>query len=671
MNEQKVEELTINTIRFLSVDAIEKANSGHPGAPMGLAPIAYVLWHKFMQYNPKDPNWCNRDRFVLSAGHASMLLYSMLYLTGYELSLSDIKKFRQWNSKTAGHPEIGSIPGVEVTTGPLGQGFANGVGMAISERWLAATFNKPDCEIVNHCTFSIVSDGDMMEGITSEAASIAGHLKLGRLIYIYDDNGISIEGNTDITFSEDVAQRFNAYNWQVIGPINGMDISQVEQAINQAKSQDKKPSLIIAKTIIGYGSPNKSNSGSAHGEPLGKEETRITKENLGWDYADAFCVPPKVLRHMRQAIKRGGKIQNNWQVKYDYYKKNYPLDALCLENALNGNLPEYWDKDLNKLFNTGHKNLATRTASGLVLNAISRKVFNLLGGSADLAPSTKTILDGKPSFQSSHYNGCNFHFGVREHSMGAIANGIAVHGGIIPYTATFLVFYDYMRPAVRLAALMNQRIIFIFTHDSIGLGEDGPTHQPIEQLIGLRSVPNLVTIRPSDATEVVIAWEVAIERNNGPTALVLSRQNLPILNRHELASATNLKQGGYVLWQAAKQIDIIIIATGSEVQIALHAARILKGKGISARVVSMPSWELFEAQPEQYKIGVLPPSIKTRISVEAGSSLGWHKYVGDAGKVISIDCFGVSAPGTVALEKFGFTSAYIVTKAEQLLKRGK
>ena len=666
MTIKTTDELCINTIRFLAVDAVQKANSGHPGAPLGMAPMAYVLWDRFLKHNPNDSTWPNRDRFVLSAGHASAMLYALLHLTGYELPLDEIKQFRQWGSKTPGHPEYGLVPGVEVTTGPLGQGFANSVGMAIAERWLAQHYNRPGHEIINHYTYTIVSDGDIMEGVASEAASLAGTLRLGKLICLYDDNDISIEGNTDITLAEDVAQRFQAYGWHVVGSIDGMDTASVDQAIRVAQT-DNRPSLIICRTIIGYGSPHKAGTGSAHGEPLGEEEVRLTKERLGWSYEEPFTVPPEALTHFRRAQERGKRQQQEWEAKLEAYRQAYPSEVRQLEEDLRGNLPEGWDSDLDGMFTAEDKPIATRVASGQVMNAIASKIHSLMGGSADLAPSTKTILKDKGHYSSEEYGGHNMHFGIREHAMGAIANGMALHGGIIPYTATFLIFYDYMRPPVRLAALMGLRVIYIFTHDSIGLGEDGPTHQPIEQLMALRAVPNLVTIRPADATETVAAWKIALERHRGPTVLIFGRQNLPVLDRTTLAPASGARRGGYVLWEAATPPDVILIGTGSEVHIALEAGKLLQEKGIAARVVSLPSWELFDAQPAEYRNTVLPPDIRVRISIEAAASLGWERYVGLDGIAIGLSRFGASAPGKVIYEKLGLTAQHMVDEALKLL----
>jgi transketolase len=664
------EELCLNTIRFLAVDAVEKANSGHPGAPMGMAAMTYSLWRHFMKFNPQNPDWANRDRFVLSAGHASALLYAMLYLTGYDLTLEDIKQFRQWGSRTPGHPEHGITPGVEATTGPLGQGFANAVGMAAAERHMAAMYNEPGFDIIEHFTYCICSDGDLMEGVASEAASLAGTLKLGKLICLYDDNKISIEGNTAISFTEDVKQRFAAYGWGVIGPIDGMSVAEVDTAIKQARADLTRPSLIICRTTIGYGSPNKAGTGHAHGEPLGKEETLLAKQKLGWPYAEPFTVPDEVLKHFRGAVETGAQNEGAWNHLFEKYMAIYPAKAAELSMNLKGELTAGWDSGLGALFTPDMKPLSTREASGILINALAPRVLSLMGGSADLAPSTKTLIKNAGDFGADNYAGRNMHFGVREHAMGAIANGMALHGGIIPYTATFLIFYDYMRPPVRLTALTGDRVIFIFTHDSIGLGEDGPTHQPIEQLVSLRSVPNLTTLRPADATETVEAWKLALEKSTGPTALIFTRQALPILDRSKLTPAAGVQKGAYSLWDAAASPEVILIGTGSEVHIALEASRLLQDKGISSRVVSMPSWDLFEAQSEEYRNSVIPNNVKARISIEAGSTLGWSRYTGDSGANIGIDHYGASAPGKIIYDKFGITAQNVVAEAMRLLDAG-
>ena len=671
MTDPRLDKLCINTMRFLAVDMVEQANSGHPGTPMGAAPMAYVLWDRFLKHNPNDPEWADRDRFILSPGHASALLYSLLHLTGYDLPLEELKRFRQWGSKTPGHPEYGLTPGVEMTTGPLGQGFTHGVGMAMAERWLADHYNRPGHEIINHYTYAIVSDGDLQEGVSSEAASLAGTLRLGKLIYLYDDNDISIEGNTDIAFAENVAQRFQSYGWHVIGPIDGMDPECVDPAIRMAQAEAGRPSLIICRTIIGYGSPNKAGTASAHGEPLGQEEIRLTQEKLGWPHPEPFTIPQEAMDHFRQALERGKSRQEEWQAGLEAYRQAYPVEAAQLEEALRGDLPEGWDRGLDELFGAGDQPIATREASGRVMNALVDRVHSFTGGSADLAPSTKTLLKDHGHYGFEEYCGHNLHFGVREHAMGAIANGMAIHGGIIPYTATFLIFSDYMRPPIRLAALMEQRVVYIFTHDSIGLGEDGPTHQPIEQLLGLRSVPNLVVLRPADATETVEAWRVALGRRQGPTALALSRQNLPVLDRSTLAPASGVQRGGYILWEATERPDVILIGTGSEVHIAMEAGKLLSEQGVAARVVSLPSWELFDAQPAEYRDSVLPPEIRARVSIEAATPMGWRQYVGDQGVAIGIPHFGASAPAGVLYQEFGLTAQHMAEEASRLVTKSK
>ncbi|MEK7353452.1 MAG: transketolase [Chloroflexota bacterium] len=676
MFSSKIDELCINTIRFLAVDMVQQANSGHPGAPMGMAPMAYTLWTRFLKHNPADPAWPDRDRFILSAGHASALLYSLLHLTGYDLPMDELKRFRQWGSKTPGHPEYGIAPGIEATTGPLGQGFANGVGMAITEKWLAVHYNQPGHKIIDHYTYSIVSDGDLEEGVTSEAASLAGNLGLGKLIYLYDDNDISIEGSTELTFTENVARRFQAYGWQVLGSIDGVDTDSIGEAIKKAQADKARPSLIICRTTIGYGSPHKAGTASAHGEPLGQDEVRLTKEHLGWPYQQPFTVPDEVRAFFAQVKEQGAKQQKKWSSKLEAYRRAYPDEAGRLEAALSGELPPGWHEGLADLFKKDEKPVATRDASGRVMNAIAPKITNLIGGSADLAPSTKTLLKDGGDYSRNNYAGRNFHFGIREHAMGSIANGMSLHGGVIPYTATFLVFYDYMRPPVRLAALSGIRVIFIFSHDSIGVGEDGPTHQPIEQVMGLRSVPNLVTLRPADATETAEAWEIALERRHGPTALITTRQSLPVLDRSRVPASV-VRRGAYVIWEAgatgsterSPQADVIIIGTGSEVHIALEAGRLLQEDGIKARIVSMPSWELFNAQPPDYRHKILPPEIRARISIEAGTPLGWERYVGLDGVAIGIARFGASAPGNTVYEKLGITAQHVVEEAVRLLHK--
>ncbi len=667
MTEKTIDDLCINTIRFLAIDAVQKANSGHPGTPMGAAPMAYVLWDRFLKHNPADPKWPDRDRFVLSPGHASAMLYALLHLTGYDLPLDEIKRFRQWGSRTPGHIEYGLTPGVEVTTGPLGQGFANGVGMAIAERWLAEHYNLPGHEIINHHTYAIVSDGDLQEGVASEAASLAGTLRLGKVIYLYDDNDISIEGNTDIAFAENVAARFEAYGWHVVAPIDGMDTSAVDSAISAAQAETGRPSLIVCRTVIGYGSPNKAGTAAAHGEPLGEEEVRLTRKNLEWPYDEPFVIPDDVLDHMRRARERGSHRQAEWEAGLEGYRRAQPDKYRRLQVDLRGDLPEGWDSALADLFADADKPIATREASGRAMNAISKTVHGFTGGSADLAPSTKTLLKDHGHYGFEEYFDHNMHFGVREHAMGAIANGMSVHGGVIPYTGTFLVFCDYMRPPIRLAALMGIRVVYIFTHDSIGMGEDGPTHQPIEQLMGLRMVPNLVTIRPADATETAEAWKAAMQRSNGPTTLILSRQGLPVLDRSLLAPAGGLQRGGYVLWEAGTSPDVILIGTGAEVHTALEAGRLLEAEGVSARVVSLPSWELFEAQPADYRDQVFPPEVRARVSIEAGTPIGWERYVGLDGVAIGLPRFGASAPADVIFEQLGLTPEHAVREALDLL----
>ncbi|MCL2150488.1 MAG: transketolase [Dehalococcoidia bacterium] len=663
------EELRLSTIRFLAVDAIEKARSGHPGAPMGAASVAYVLWDRFLRHNPANPNWCNRDRFVLSAGHASMLLYALLYLTGYDLTLEDIKNFRQWGSKTPGHPERGMTPGIEATTGPLGQGFGESVGLAYAETFLAARYNRPGFNIVDHHTYVLCSDGDLMEGVSSEAASLAGHLKLGKLICLYDDNKISIEGATNLTFTEDIAGRFRAYDWQVIDSVDGLNPEAVDAALRKARAESARPSLIICKTIIGYGSPHKEGTSSAHGEPLGPGEVAAAKKNLGWEYPEPFTVPPEVLAYFRQAQERGVQYEKEWAGLWVRYEQAFPGEASELCSLQNSRLPDNWDDDLAKLSYDTPKPLATRDASGRVLNALASTIPTLIGGSADLAPSTKTIISDSIDFSACDYIGRNLRFGVREHAMGCIINGLAMHGGIIPYGATFLVFCDYMRPALRMAALMRHRAIFIYSHDSIGLGEDGPTHQPIEHLASLRAMPGLCVIRPADATETTEAWRIAIMNLKQPTVLILSRQALPVLDRTQYAPASGLRQGGYVLWEADSNPDAILISTGSEVHIALEAGRQLKEKAINTRVVSLPSWDLFQSQPQAYRDSVLPPGIKARVSIEAAATFGWERWVGDLGLAIGLDRFGASAPSKVLYEKFGITAERAIRATEEVLEK--
>jgi transketolase len=664
---QTLEELCINSIRFLAIDAVEKAKSGHPGLPMGAAPMAFVLWDRFLKFNPKNPKWFNRDRFVLSAGHGCMLQYALLYLTGYDsVTIDDIKQFRQWGSKTPGHPENFETPGVEVTTGPLGQGIANAVGLAIAEAHLAGKFNKPDVKIVDHYTYVILGDGCNMEGVSGEACSLAGHLGLGKLIALYDDNHISIDGSTDISFTEDVAKRFEAYGWHVQHVQDGnKDLQAIHKAIEAAKAVTDKPSFIKVTTTIGYGSPNKANTGDAHGSPLGKDEIKLTRDNLGWQFAE-FEIPQDALNHFRKALERGANLETEWNNTFADYKAKYSEDAAEFERYLSGKLPEGWDKAL-PTYTPEDKAVATRKTSEATINAIAKVIPELIGGSADLTHSNNTYMKVSGDFQKGQYQNRNLRFGVREHGMGAICNGIALHGsGLIPYGATFLVFTDYMRAAIRLSALSQAGVIYVMTHDSIALGEDGPTHQPVETIPSLRAIPNLTVIRPADGNETSGAYKVAIENANQhrPTLLALSRQNLP-----QLAGSTidNVSKGGYILSGGEGTPDIILIGTGSELHLVAQAAEKLRAEGKNVRVVSLPSWELFDAQPADYQESVLPKAVTKRLAVEAGSSFGWCRYLGNEGKIISVDRFGVSAPGGTILEKFGYTVDNVVAKAKELL----
>lgn len=650
----------INTLRFLSADAVQQANSGHPGLPMGAAAMAFTLWTRHLRHNPRNPKWMGRDRFILSGGHGSMLLYSLLHLTGYDVSLEDIKNFRQFGSLTPGHPERGLTPGVEVTTGPLGQGFGQGVGMAIAAAHLAATFNKPGHEIIQSHIYGIVTDGDLMEGVSSEAASLAGHLQLGRIIYLYDDNHISIDGPTDLAFTEDRAKRFEAYNWHVQRIEDGNDVEAIDKAIQTAKA-DPRPSLICVRTTIGYGAPNKQGTAKVHGEPLGEEELKLAKKNLGWDPERKFFIPDDVLAFYRRAVERGREAETDWNMRFEAYKRLYPPLGGELERRIKGELPQGWDSDL-PVFPADEKGLATRASSGKVLNALSAKLPELIGGSADLTPSNNTKFDGASDFQKDNPAGRYLRFGVREHGMGAALNGMNLFGGVIAYGGTFLVFSDYMKPAIRIAAISHVPSIFVFTHDSIGLGEDGPTHQPIEHLMALRAVPNLVVIRPADANEVREAWKVAITRRDGPTALALTRQAVPTL---AIGPFTKLSQGAYVMKDFGDEPQLILMASGSEVNLIYSAAQRLFAEGIETRVVSFPSWELFEEQNEAYKESVFPKRIQARLAVEAGATLGWERY---AKSVIGIDHYGASAPYKVIFEKFGFTVENVVAKAKELLK---
>lgn len=666
MPEMTLDQNCINTIRFLSADAVEKAKSGHPGAPMGMAVMAHVLWDRFLKHNPRDPHWHDRDRFVLSAGHASMLLYSLLHLTGYDLPIEEIRNFRQWASKTPGHPEHGHTAGVEVTTGPLGQGFANGVGMAMAERHLAALYNRPGHEIINHFTYAIVSDGDMQEGISSEAASFAGHQGLGKLIYLYDDNKVQIDGPTTLAFTEDVAKRFEAYHWQVIGPIDGMNDAEVESAIRRAQAETTKPSLIICRTTIGYGSPTEGTA-KTHGEPLGEDNLRAAKQKLGWPLEPTFLVPDDVATHMQKAVVRGQNAQEEWSGRLQSYATAFPKEAAELKHRLSGALPDKWRDCVTKLFDDTTPAMATRDASGKVINSLA-KCLPLFGGSADLSPSNKTLITGDADQSPEDPQGRNIRFGVREHAMTAIASGMSLHGGIIPYVATFLTFSDYMRPSIRLAAMMAMRVVYVFTHDSIGLGEDGPTHQPIEHLMALRAIPNLTVIRPGDPAETVEAWRAAVSNDRGPTALILTRQKVPTLKRAELAPADLLHKGAYTLWESSGQPDLILIGTGSELSLALAAGEKLATEGISVRVVSMPSWELFEKQDDDYRSNILPGHIRARIAVEAAGVFGWERYVGLDGATVGMTGYGASAPDTILYAKFGITVDAVVARAHDLLK---
>ncbi|MEX1277084.1 MAG: transketolase [Bacteroidota bacterium] len=663
----ELDQLCINTIRTLSIDAVQKAKSGHPGLPMGAAAMAYVLWTRHLKHNPANPAWYNRDRFILSAGHGCMLLYSLLHLTGYDLTLEDLKNFRQWGSKTPGHPEYGHTPGVETTTGPLGQGFANGIGMAIAERYLAARYNSPNYEVVNYKIYAIVSDGDLMEGVASEAASLAGHLKLGNIIYLYDDNHISIDGSTALAFTEDAAARFEAYGWHVQTVDDGNDLEAIHAAIKSAQDETERPSLIKVRTHIGYGSPNKQDTAEAHGSPLGEEEVRLTKKNLGWDPELHFHVPPEALTHFRKAVELGKKWESLWHTMLGGYQRAHADLAQEFENVRNRTFGEAWKKAL-PVFGPEAGAMATREASGKVLNAIAPHLPTLIGGSADLAPSNNTYLKGMPEFQPGQPTGRNFRFGVREHAMGSILNGIALTGGMIPYGGTFLIFSEYMRPPIRLAAVMGIRPIYVYTHDSIGLGEDGPTHQPIEQFAALRAIPNMTLIRPADANEVVHAWKLAIEQSTGPVALALTRQKVPLIDRTKYAPAANVERGAYTLGESSPQPKIILIGSGSELQFAIAAYEQLVKEGVPARVVNMASWELFERQPKEYRISVFPPTVRKRLAVEAGVPLGWHKYVGDEGDVVGITTFGASAPYERIYKEYGLTTENVLARAKALLQ---
>ncbi len=673
-----LDRLCIDTVRFLSVDAVQKANSGHPGLPLGAAPMAYVLWTRVLKHNPRDPGWFDRDRFVLSAGHGSMLLYSLLHLTGYALPLDQIQRFRQWASQAPGHPERGQPPGVEITTGPLGQGLANAAGMAIAEAQLAARHNRPGCVVVDHATYALVSDGDLMEGVGAEAASLAGHLKLGKLTCLYDDNRVTLAAGTDITFSEDRARRFEAYGWHTVAVADGNDLDAIDAALQAARAETARPSLILVRTHIGYGSPHKQDSFEAHGSPLGPDEVRLTKKTLGWPAQPPFLIPESAQARFREAMARGARAQAEWNARMAAYERAFPEPAQELRRSIAGELPPGWDSDV-PVFPADAKGIATRVASGRVMNALAPRLPALTGGSADLDPSTHTALKGLGDFnpptaadddtQGSagggwSHAGRNLHFGVREHAMGAILNGLAAHAGIVPYGSTFLIFSDYMRPAIRLAALMGLHVVYVFTHDSIALGEDGPTHQPVEQLASLRAIPGLTVIRPADANETAVAWRIALEARDRPVALVLTRQAVPTLDRGRYAPADGLRRGAYVLADlGGRTPELILIASGSEVGLIVVAAERLQTQGVAVRCVSMPSWELFDALPQADRDAVLPPSMRARLAVEAGVAQGWHRYVGDGGAVLSVERFGSSAPGDVLMREYGFSVEEVCRRA--------
>ncbi|OIJ09998.1 transketolase [Anaerobacillus arseniciselenatis] len=662
-----VDELAINTIRTLSIDSIEKANSGHPGMPMGAAPMAYALFAKFMNHNPNNPNWFNRDRFVLSAGHGSMLLYSLLHLSGYDLSLEDLQSFRQWGSKTPGHPEFGHTPGVDATTGPLGQGVAMAVGMAMAERHLASVYNKDDLQVVDHYTYSICGDGDLMEGVSAEAASLAGHLKLGRLIVLYDSNDISLDGELNRSFSENVEDRYNAYGWQVIRVENGNDVEEISKAIELAK-QDGRPTLIEVKTTIGYGSPNKGGKSASHGAPLGADEVKLTKETYKWAYEQEFHIPEEVSELFTSVKEAGLDKEQQWNDVLAQYEEKYPELAREFKLAMSGQLPDGWDQNL-PVYEAGKDNVATRSSSGEALNALAKNVSQVFGGSADLASSNKTMLKGEGDFTREDYSGRNVWFGVREFAMGAALNGMALHGGVKPFGATFFVFSDYLRAAIRLSALQKLPVTYVFTHDSIAVGEDGPTHEPVEQLAALRAMPGLSVIRPADSNETVAAWKLALESKDEPTLLVLSRQNLMTQEDTKDNAYEGVKKGAYVISPAKGNVNGLLLATGSEVELAVKAQEQLEKEGIYVSVISMPSWDRFEKQSQQYKDSVIPQDVKARVGIEMGSSLGWHKYVGDNGAVIAIDQFGASAPGEKIMEEYGFNVENVVAKLKTTLEK--
>jgi transketolase len=662
-----IEQLCINTVRTLSIDAVQKANSGHPGMPLGMAPIAYAIYYKAMKHNPLNPKWINRDRFILSAGHGSMLLYSILHLCGYKISLEDLKSFRQWGSITPGHPEINHTPGVETTTGPLGQGFATAVGMAIARDYLASMFNKDDIKLIDHGFWGICSDGDLMEGISHEAASLAGHLKLSKFVFFYDDNNITIDGRTNISNSDDTARRFESYGWQVLSIMDVNDSSQVERVIKMVRSSYDKPTLIISKSVIGYGSPNKQDKSSSHGAPLGEEEVKLTKNYLGMPEDKSFYVPEEVYNHFKGIAECGQEAEEIWNRSLEEYKLKYPKEYSLFNSIINSQFNNDWLDHLPK-FDDYHEKIATRVASGKVLNAAAIDIPALIGGSADLAESNNCDIKSSKSFSAENRGGRNIHFGIREHAMGAILNGMAIYGGVMPFGATFLIFSDYMRPAIRLAALMKQKVIYIFTHDSIGLGEDGPTHQPVEHLASLRAIPNLTVLRPADANETVEAWKYAINHTGGPIALILTRQKVSVINRNIYASAAGIKNGAYILKDTAGKPDLILFASGSEVALCLDAAEQLESEGLKVRVVSFTSWEIFEQQTEEYQHSVLPKDVKARLSVEMGVSQGWKKYVGDYGECLSIETFGASAPDNILFKEYGFTKENVIYLSRKILK---
>lgn len=664
---KEIDNLAINTIRFLAIDAVQKANSGHPGMPMGCAPIAYVLYKHFMKHNPANPKWYNRDRFILSAGHGSMLLYGILHLCGYKITMEDLKQFRQWGSITPGHPEFNMTPGVETSTGPLGQGLSNAVGMAIAQKHLASIFNKEDIKLINHYIYGICSDGDLMEGVTHETAALAGHLKLGSLIFFYDDNGITIDGHTSLAFSENVGKRFEGYGWQVLNIKDVNDVEQIISSVEEAQKEKNKPTLIITKTHIGYGSPNKQDTHDAHGSPLGPDEVKLTKKNLGWDENVQFYIPEEVKEIFNEISSKGKELESEWNLLLNQYKNKYSEEAKLYEDLMNNNYGEEWKKQL-PVFEDDGKKLATRQASGKTLNAIAKYLPALVGGSADLNPSTNTYLNGFESFSSENYKARNIHFGIREHGMGSILNGMSMYGGVIPYGATFLVFSDYCRPAFRLASISHIRNIYVFTHDSVGLGEDGPTHQPIEHLASLRAIPGLVVIRPADANETAQAWKTAIEHQGSAVAIILTRQGLPIIDQKKYASAENLSKGAYVISASEGEVDLLLIASGSEVSLALKSAEKLREEGIKTNVISFPSWELFEKQNEEYKNSVLPKNVKARLVIEAGVKQGWEKYLGEFGEAITIEKYGASAPGEIIFKEYGFTVENIITKGKKSIR---